>query len=1279
MMTAAGSGYSRWRELAVTRWREDVTRDHFGSYVFIRDVDSGEVWSAGYQPSGVEPSSYDVGYSEERIEIVRRDGAITTALDVVVSGEDDAEVRRVSLTNLGTRARQIEVTSYAEIVLAPPAADAAHPAFSNLFVETEFVRDLGALLATRRPRTPGERQVWAAHVVGVEGETVGEIQFETDRARFLGRGRTTRTPMSVIDGLPLSNTAGSVLDPIVSLRRGVRVAPGTTVRISFSTLVAATREQALDLADNYRDSAAFERARTLAWTQAQVQFHHLQIDADEAQLFQRLANRILYSDPTLRPTADVLARNRLGQAALWPHGISGDLPIVLVRIDEPEDRDIVRQCLRARQYWHSKGVVVDLVILNEKSSSYTEQLQAALEEFVAGSPSRVGVRPEDGVGVGAVRILRGDRLSPVDRLLLQTAARIVLLSRRGTLVEQVTRAAEPEVATSAAASPRRRAEPSPTDLPSGGPDLEFFNGLGGFADDGREYVTTLGEGQWTPAPWINVIANPSFGFQVSESGAGYTWSGNSRENQLTPWSNDAVGDPPGEILYVRDEETGELWGPTVLPIREEAWPYTARHRQGHSRFEHVSHGIALDLLQVVPLDDPIKISRLVVENRSSKTRRLSVTAYVEWVLGFSRSASAPYIVTEIDPVTGAMLARNPWRSDFANHVAFADLAGRQTALTADRTEFLGRNGTFDNPAALRSGTPLSGAVGAGMDPCACLQTVVALPPGGRTEIVFLLGEAPTKEEARALIERYRHTDVDTVLSAVKSRWEDVLGALEVKTPDRSLDVLVNRWLLYQTLACRLWARAGFYQAGGAFGFRDQLQDAMALAVAEGSHLREQLLRAAARQFVEGDVQHWWHPPSGRGVRTRISDDLVWLPYALVHYVDVTGEVAVLDEKIPFLEGPRLEEGQEDSYFQPTVSSESATLFEHCARALDRSLAVGRHGLPLMGTGDWNDGMNRVGHEGKGESVWLGWFLHATLCEFARLAAARGEHQRADRWRQHVSALAAALEREAWDGDWYRRAYFDDGTPLGSAANTECRIDSIAQSWALISGAADPVRGAHAMAAVEKYLVRRGDDLILLFTPPFDRSLPDPGYVKGYLPGVRENGGQYTHAAIWTVLAFAALGEGDKAGELFSILNPINHGSTRSGIYRYKVEPYVMAADVYAERPHVGRGGWTWYTGSAGWTYRAAIEWILGFRLRGTTLFIDPCVPRPWRHYQMTFRYGAARYEIRVENPRGITRGVAHVEVDGRVLAERDGRSSPRGAEIPLVADGGTHAVKIVLG
>jgi cyclic beta-1,2-glucan synthetase len=804
------------------------------------------------------------------------------------------------------------------------------------------------------------------------------------------------------------------------------------------------------------------------------------------------------------------------------------------------------------------------------------------------------------------------------------------------------------------------------------PVLEFFNGLGGFADNGREYVATLDHGQWTPAPWINVVCNPSFGFQASVEGSGYTWALNSQQNQITPWSNDPVSDAPGEVLYVRDEDSGQIWGPTALPIREEDSSYVVRHGQGYSRSEHFSHGISLELLQYVPVDDPIKISRLKIANHSGRSRRLSVTAYVEWALGSSRSASAPFVVTKIDAETGAMFSQNPWSIEFGRRIAFADLAGRQVSWTGDRTEFLGRNGTLDQPAALVRPSPLSNRVGAGIDPCGALQTRLELEANNEVEVVFFLGQAATEPEAQSLLGKYRAADLEAVLSAVGRLWDDTLGSVQVTTPDRSMDILLNRWLLYQTLACRVWARSAFYQASGAFGFRDQLQDVMALTVSKPEVTREHLLRAAARQFVEGDVQHWWLPVSGRGIRTRVSDDRIWLSYVVAHYVEVTGDSQVLEEMVPFLEGHTLRDGEHESYFRPEVSDRHNTLFEHCARGLDQSLAVGSHGLPLIGTGDWNDGLSRVGERGIGESIWLGWFLHAALTAFARLADGRDEQERAANWRRHTAALAEALERDGWDGDWYRRAYYDDGTPLGSASSSECRIDSIAQSWSVMSRAANPTRSARAMAAVEKYLVHRDDGLVLLFTPPFDQTPLDPGYIKAYPPGIRENGGQYTHGAIWSVIAFAMLGEGDKAGELFSLLNPVNHASTPDGLRRYKVEPYVACADLYSVPPHVGRGGWTWYTGSAGWMYRAGLESILGFRLQGAELLLDPCIPSAWPNFGILFRYRSTRYDIRVENPHGISSGIARAELDGVALPENPAR-------IPLTDDGATHRVRIVLG
>ncbi|MGA9594458.1 MAG: glycosyl hydrolase family 65 protein, partial [Candidatus Acidiferrales bacterium] len=1246
MITAAGSGYSRWRDIAISRWREDATRDCWGSYIFLRDTQSGRIWSAGFQPTSSEPDSYEVSFYEDRAEFIRRDSSLTTMLEVIVSPEDDAEIRRVSIANSGTRTREIQVTSYAEICLASQGADVAHPAFSNLFVQTEFVPDVGALLATRRRQSDKETLVWAAHVVVVEGETAGETQYETDRARFIGRGHDIASPVSITDGRPLSNTVGPVLDPIFSLRRTVRIPPGGKAHISFSTIVAPDREQVLDLADKYRGAKTFERTLDLAWTQAQVQLQHLGVSLDEAHIFQRLANSVLYSDPSLRPSSDLLSLTTLEQSVLWAQGISGDVPIVVVCIDDEEDLEIVRQLLRAHEYWRMKQLSADLVIVNEKAPSYSQDLQGSLDDLVRGS--RLRLSPDTDQSRGRIFLLRADLISSRELSLLQTVARAVLFSRRGTLSEQVTRAQRPE---SFAYPIRRASGPAKRlDVPLPQQALDSFNGLGGFADKGREYVIVLAEGVRTPAPWINVIANPSFGFLASESGSGHTWSINSRENELTPWSNDPVVDPPGEAIYIRDEVTGEVWTPTALPIRDEIAPYIVRHGQGYSRFLHGSHGILLELLQFVPPEDSIKISRLTLKNESGRTRRLSVAAYAEWVLGNSRAASAPYIISEVDSLTGALLARSGWGGEFGGRIAFADLAGRQTSVSGDRTEFLGRNGTLGRPAAMERGGPLSGKVGAGLDPCAALQTSIELRPGAKAEIVFFLGQSENREKARQLLARYRTADLDALLAEVTRRWDDVLSTIRIATPDPAMDILVNRWLLYQTLSCRVWGRAAFYQLSGAYGFRDQLQDVMALCIADRATAREQLLRAASRQFVQGDVQHWWHPPSGRGVRTRISDDLLWLPYAVIHFIETTGDTTVLDESVPFLDGDTLAEGQNESYFQPSVSATRATLFEHCARALDRSLVVGSHGLPLMGTGDWNDGMNRVGEQGKGESVWLGWFLHTNLWEFAKVADSRGEHKRAEAWRLHVSALKAALERNGWDGEWYRRAYFDDGTPLGSAHDPECRIDSIAQSWGVISGAGEPGRVARAMAAVDQQLVRRPDGLVLLLTPPFDHPAHDPGYIRGYVPGIRENGGQYTHAAAWTVIAFAALGDGDKASELFRMLNPISRASSRASVQRYKVEPYVLAGDVYAEPPHAGRGGWTWYTGSAAWLYRAGMEWILGFRVRGAMLFIDPCIPRHWPGYSIKFRYHSATYQIKVDNPSGVSRGVALMEVDGKLLA-----------------------------
>lgn len=1261
MVTSSGAGYSRSGKIAISRWREDWTQDHYGQFFYIRDRKSGKLWSSGFQPTTTEPDLYEVTFGEDRVELMRRDEDMITHTEMIVSPEDNVELRRISLTNQSDEDREFDVTSFMEAVLAQPNDDDAHPAFSNLFVQTQFVPEDSALLATRRRRSNKEKQVWAFHGVATEGETIGPVQYETDRARFIGRGRSAQEPFLVKEGRPLSNTVGSVLDPIFSLRQSVRVPMGKTVRLVFTTGATGSREDALRLTDKYHDHHIFARESEIAWTQSQVQLRHMNVSSEKAHLYQRLAGRIVYSDASLRPRSHLLSLNTKTQTSLWAYGIGGDLPIVLARVGDEKDMNMVRELLHAHEYLRLKGVIFDLVFLNEQASSYMQFLQDSIQRQVRVSGSQNLVDKP-----GGVFLLRSDLIPEPDLILIKTIARVTLSSEQGSITEHLKRRnVDVDLPPLLVPSQRRKNYPV---APLSTSSVEFFNGLGGFTADGRIYQIKLSEGQQTPAPWSNVIANDNdFGFLVTESGSGYTWSENSRENRLTSWSNDAVTDPASEAIYIRDEQTGEFWSPTPLPIRESE-DYLIQHTQGLTQFDHFSHGISQELKLFVPTEGTVKICKLKLKNPGSTKRVLTVTHYVEWVLGFKRATTVPMIITEHDERSGLVLAKNPYNNEFANRVAFLATSEKNYTYTCDRREFLGRNGSTARPAALKR-TKLSGRTGAGLDACGAIQIHIELAPGETRELVLLLGQCENTESAAKLANQFRSPELaNAALKLSLAKWDNTLGAIEVKTPDQALNIMVNRWLLYQTLSCRVWARSAFYQSGGAYGFRDQLQDVMALVYSNPGITRAQILRASERQFKEGDVQHWWHPPTGRGVRTLISDDLLWLPYVVSFYLNATGDQSVLSEQVSYLEAEELKPGQEDAYIQPRSSDEKISILEHCARTIERSLKVGVHGLPLMGSGDWNDGMNRVGHEGKGESIWMAWFFYATLQEFIPVLEANGMPDRASRFKAHAEQLKVAVEEFGWDGNWYRRAYFDDGTPLGSASNEECRIDSIAQSWAVLSKAGDLERAKRAMSAVDEHLIIRGDALIKLFTPPFDKGATDPGYIKGYVPGVRENGGQYTHAAIWTLMAYAALGDGEKASELYSLLNPVNHSSNRAGAYKYKVEPYVVAADIYGMHPHTGRGGWTWYTGSASWMYRAALESILGFKLQADKLILKPCIPKDWPHFEITYRHQDTEYKIFVENHKN----------DGKPSSVKLDHQPLENMEIPLKNDGKTHQVHVQL-
>jgi cyclic beta-1,2-glucan synthetase len=1256
MVTGSGAGYSRWKELAVTRWREDAILDNTGIFCYIKDVNSGNFWSNTYQPTLQPATNYEVLFSQGHIEFVRQDYGIDTRTEIVVSPEDDTEMRRIRITNNTAVVKTLDITSYTETVMAAQASDEAHPAFSNLFVQTEIIKDHKAILSTRRPRSAEELPPWMFHLMDVHGVSAENLSFETDRARFIGRGNTLVQPQAMHTD-QLSGTDGAVLDPVMAIRYRIHIRPGQTAIVDMIYGMAETRASCEGLIHKYRDQHLRKRAFELSWTHNQVLLRQINASETDAQCYDRLAAAVIYPNPALRAAATVILNNYRGQSGLWSHSVSGDLPIVLLQVYDPENMELIRQMIQAHAYWRLKGLAVDLVIWNEDHSSYRQVLMEQIQGLITAEAGNLQTHHK----AGNIFVKSADQLSAEDRQLFESVARVIIRNDNNTLSELVSRPdrekalpplLEPKPVPEVAAS-------APLSLPE---HLLFSNGTGGFSPDGKSYKIITHNNNTTPAPWSNIIANPDFGTQVSESGSAYTWALNAHEYRLTPWNNDPVSDTSGEAFYIRDEETGQFWSPAPFPARGQS-PYLTTHAFGYSTFEYNEQGISSEMTVFVDKVLPLKFIVLKIKNLSGRDRKCSVTGFLEMILGDLRSKTNMHTISEYDSSSGALLLRNRYNSTFAGRVTFFKADGLNVSFTADRAEFIGRNRNLASPQAMHR-KKLSGSYGAGMDPCAALQVKFDLPEGMEEEIVFLVGNESDDTAARKLL--YKFSDRDMVYKSfdeVAAHWEHLLGTVQVTTPNLALNILANGWLTYQTLASRVFARTGFYQSGGAFGFRDQLQDMLALLMIRPELVRTHILLCASRQFTEGDVQHWWHPPEGRGVRTRCSDDLLWLPFVVSRYLSVTGDTGILNEPVKFLEGRPLHE-HEDSFYDLSVSgSESASLYNHCLRAINHSLRLGIHGLPLIGSGDWNDGMDRVGNKGQGESIWLGFFLYDILLSFSGIAMRSGDTQHAESYRQTAITLHSSLEASGWDGQWYLRAYFDDGTPLGSKENDECRIDSIAQSWAVLSGAADDKRKITAMASLDKYLVKRDMKLIQLLDPAFTDKGSNPGYIKGYVPGVRENGGQYSHAAIWALMAFARLGDRDKVEELFGMIQPMSHTASAEAIQTYKVEPYVMAADVYANESHQGRGGWTWYTGSAGWMYQFIIRYLLGIEQQEDLLIITPCFPLHWPSVTVSYRYGTSVYKITVHQEKDIEH--SYWEMDGNRTA---------GNMVRITDDGSTRAV-----
>ncbi|MGN6550992.1 MAG: GH36-type glycosyl hydrolase domain-containing protein [Pararhizobium sp.] len=1248
MVTATGSGYSKWNGQSVTRWAPDPTEDRFGTYIFLRDTETNDWWSTTVEPKRAADEEVKAVFSDDKVEFHKTVGTLRSQVECIVTAEDDGEGRKVTLFNDGESDRFIEVTSYAELVVGPEDADAAHPAFSKMFVRTEIKPGNEVIHAERKKRSPSDPDMHVVHMlVGGSGSSAGrETQAETDRRAFLGRGRTIADAAAFDPGARLTGSDGFTLDPIVALRRVVRVPAGKKASLIFWTITAPNRAEADVALQRYRYPDSFEHETTHAWTRSQVQLRHVGVSSQEAATFQMLARYLIYPDLQLRPDRDTVRAGLAEQLALWPLAISGDYPIFTLRVNDEVDIEIAAQALLAQEYLRARGLLADLVILNEKASSYAQDLQSRLEAMCENARLR-------GQAMGPRRhifAVRRDLMEPRTYHALLAASRVVFHARNGKLSDQIERAEE--LATTGHGRQTIRPLPAPigSDRPAvkpAGEGLRFWNGFGGFAEDGRSYVVRLPGGGATPHPWINVVANSGFGFHVSAEGTAFTWSRNSRDFQLTPWSNDPVSDRPGEALYIANLDDGSVATPFAALSRDPSQLFEVVHGLGSSRFTTRKGDLGIEATLTVDPQDPVRLTRLRLTNEGDKPARLRVYAYAEWVLGTSRSRTAPFIVPDFDPETGVLTARNPYSLDYSARTVFMATNGAIQSHTADRRSFIGQGHTVQAPAVVLAGAALSGSTDILGDPCGALAVDVTVEAGGSEEVLVLLGDAGSAEEAKTLAAKHRSADVAAVAEAASSRWRDFTGTVQVKTPDPAFDTMVNAWLPYQSLSCRITARSAFYQASGAFGFRDQLQDTLALMLHDPALARSQILNAAGRQFEKGDVQHWWLPATGAGVRTMIADDVVWLGHAVAEYCRATGDTTILDEELPFIAGQELDPGQHDAFFPPEVTTTVATVYEHAARALDLAIErTGPHGLPLFLGGDWNDGMNRVGEQGKGESVWLGWFLLATLEAMIPIARSRRDKARADGWKTHAASLKTALESNAWDGSYYLRGFYDDETPLGTHDAAECRIDSIAQSWSVLSGQGDAERMRTAMESVLAELVDDEHRLVRLFTPPFDRTNKDPGYIKGYPPGVRENGGQYTHAATWVAYALAKLGRGNEAHRCWSMLNPITHADTPEAAELYRVEPYVVAADIYSEGLRAGRGGWTWYTGSAGWLYRTAIEGILGIARRGDRLTLAPALPDAWDGYSAALRLDGRLFEIAVERA---SNGAFKVTVNGETV------------------------------
>lgn len=1229
MITTTGSGYSKKDNNLLYRWKGDSTSDNSGMFFYIKNITSNKYWSTTYEPCKSEGDYYKVDFSIDKGCFYTKHDDIESKLEVVVSLEDDVDIRKLTLKNTGDKEELLEITSYMETTLTSFAGDTAHPSFSNLFIQTEFDEESETLLSKRRPRVKNGEIPFLYHKAIVSGNREDNISYETSRVDFIGRNRDLNYPKALEED-NLKNNIGIVLDPIMSIRTKVRLQENEKKIIYFITGISESKEDALKLSREYSNIKKLEKAFTIYNRGMQVELRNLSITENQANIYQELASYILFLNDKRKDREDYIKNINKHQKDLWAYGISGDLKIILLEIRNDDDLDTVRFVLKMHNYFRIQGLKTDLIIYNDEEDSYDKPLQNSINQIISSTASRDMINKQGGIFIHN----KATMLSEIKDFLIGISA-IYIDSEKGIELRNLKSVDRKNIDEELLEDEdkillKKNLEDNETQLESLEEiDLDFFNGYGGFDKKDCSYVIKLSNYTSTPAPWINVISNDNFGFFISETGASHTWYKNSRENKITPWSNDWVKDPLGEAIYIRDNTLGTYFSITPKPVRDEG-EYIIRHGFGYSSFSHNTKDINSSMTVFAPRDENLKIQKVVLENKSNEDKEISVFYYAQLVLGVLNYDTSKYITTYNKG--NYIYGQNPYSEFFGNLKAYSTiLGGESLSFTCDRKEFIGASRSLESPKGLEYKN-LKGEFGSALDPCLVTECKINIKKGEKREIVILLGEEEKEDNIQNIIEKYSNiSNVYEELNKTKAYWRDFLGNISVKTENKSMDYLLNGWLLYQNYSCRYLARTAFYQSGGAYGFRDQLQDSMSLGLIDPNITKTQILRSASRQYLEGDVQHWWHPVINSGIRTRFSDDLLWLPFVTEEYIKVTGDYSILKEKALYLEDEPLKEGEDERYTIVNQSSKEGSIYEHCIKAIEKSLKFGVHNIPLMGSGDWNDGMSTVGNKGKGESVWLGWFLYKILSDFEDLANYMNDEEKINKYKDIKEFIRENIEKNAWDGKWYKRAYFDDGTPLGSKENEECKIDSLSQSFALISGGGDKERGKKAIESTIENLVDEELGLIKLLSPPFEKSKLEPGYIKGYVAGVRENGGQYTHAATWVILALTKLNMGDKALKYFNMINPINHTRTEAECEKYKLEPYVMAADVYIREPHGGRGGWSWYTGTAGWMYKVGLENILGFtKYKGEGYKINPCVPSEWSGFAININNEKEQYKITVK-------------------------------------------------